>query len=59
MPGGQIPFIKDGHFMGSIDYDQDCQHTNSHSTGDTCYQGCCDYYQCDDCGKRFLVECPD
>lgn len=56
---GQTVFIKDGEFKGSMEYDPECSHKNSRSTGKTCFEGCCDYYKCDDCGKEFLVECPD
>lgn len=38
--------------------DKPCEHPNAVDIG-TCYQGCCDKYRCPDCGKTFLVECPD
>jgi hypothetical protein len=61
MADGQIPYIRNGEFLGSINYDGPgkCTHPNAKSTGDTCFEGCCDYYKCPDCGRRFLVECPD
>lgn len=56
----QIPYIKDGQFMGSVEVQSNsCNHKNSESTGDTCSDGCCDEYKCKDCGKVFLVELPD
>lgn len=57
----QVPFIKDGEFLGSIEVnpDEKCRHPKATPTGETCESGCCDYYICPDCGKCFLVECPD
>ena len=57
----QKPFIKDGEFKGSIEVDgeSNCNHKNAASTGETCESGCCDEYRCPDCGKTFMVECPD
>jgi len=58
---GQKPFIKDGKFLGSVesDFNHRCKHPNAKETGETCRDGCCDYWKCPDCGKRWLVECPD
>lgn len=57
----QRPFVKDGQFLGSIEVDANdtCQHVNSTPTGHECHAGCCDQYKCADCGKVFMVECPD
>jgi hypothetical protein len=55
----QVPYFKDGEFKGSINYDAHCAHPDASRTGETCRDGCCDYYECPDCHKRFLVECPD
>lgn len=57
----QIPYVKDGQFMGSVETepDQKCRHKNAESTGKTCSTGCCDEYLCKDCGKKFMVEVPD
>jgi hypothetical protein len=52
-------FSKDGKFLGSISDTNECTHRNAEPTGQTCSEGCCDYYLCKDCGKRFIVECPD
>lgn len=54
-----MPFYKDGEFKGSYEPSEKCPHKNAKSTGETCRDGCCDYYKCLDCGKTFLVECPD
>ncbi len=57
----QDVFVQNGEFKGSYETDpnRDCRHKNAKSTGETCSEGCCDYYKCPDCGKEFLVECPD
>lgn len=54
-----IPLEKDGEIRGSFEPDKNCRHKNSKPTDRTCSDGCCDYYKCSDCGKEFLVECPD
>lgn len=33
-------------------------HTNIRSTGE-CSEGCCDYYECKDCGHKWKVEVAD
>ncbi len=53
------PLIINGEYKGSIETDNKCKHKNSKPTGGTCSDGCCDYYKCEDCGRTFLVECPD
>lgn len=57
----QIPYFKDGEFKGSVEANEGehCRHRNSETTGETCSDGCCDEYLCKDCGKTFMVECPD
>lgn len=57
----QIPFIKDGEFKGSVEVEtsETCSHPNATTTGETCSAGCCDEYECPDCGKKFMVEVPD
>jgi hypothetical protein len=37
----------------------DCRHPNAKPTGRTCALGCCDWYECPDCRRTFLVEVPD
>lgn len=55
-----IPFVsKDGEFKGSFEPSKDCRHKNSTTTGETCAVGCCDEYECKDCGRKFMVEVPD
>jgi hypothetical protein len=54
-----IPFIQDGEFKGSIEADGDCRHPNAYYNGRTCELGCCDWYECPDCKRTFLVEVPD
>lgn len=49
----------DGKFLGSVQSGDPCKHRNGKSTGQSCSDGCCDYYRCEDCGKTFLLECPD
>lgn len=35
----------------------DCKHENSDDYGDgMCYEGCCNRYQCNDCGKIWTEE---
>lgn len=34
------------------------EHPNAMSDG-TCYEGCCDYYECPDCGTRWRSENPE
>jgi hypothetical protein len=56
----QIPYIVDGEFKGSIEVEANgCRHPGATSTGESCTQGCCDWYSCPVCGHLFLVECPD
>ena len=57
----QQPFIQNGEFKGSVEQDEDtkCRHKNAKTTGKTCREGCCDEYECPDCGVTFMVECPD
>jgi len=33
-------------------------HPNANLVGG-CYEGCCDDYECPDCGAQFRVEAPD
>lgn len=33
-------------------------HPNAVSTG-SCYEGCCDYYKCPDCGTEWREELPE
>lgn len=57
----QIPYVKDGKFLGSVEVDKSakCRHSNAKTTGETCSTGCCDEYECPDCHKKFMVEVPD
>lgn len=55
-----IPYFSaEGEFLGSINEGDSCPHQDAKPTGETCFMGCCDYYLCPHCGKRFLVELPD
>lgn len=54
-----IPLFQNGEYKGSYEPGDKCKHRNSKPNGETCSEGCCDYYECKDCGKVFLVECPD
>jgi len=58
----QAPFYdKDGKFLGSVDsrtIGAACNHRNTKDIG-SCDDGCCDKYECQDCGRHFMVECPD
>jgi hypothetical protein len=58
----QAPFYdKDGNYQGSVDtkaLSGACKHPKVKDVG-SCYEGCCDKYECLDCSLRFTVECPD
>lgn len=57
---GQRPFVRDGEFKGSYEVEPgECTHPSAKSTGESCFEGCCDEYKCPDCKRTFLVECPD
>lgn len=59
---GQIPvFDSEGKFIGSMDRPQNgCEHPWQGRIPDgECSSGCCEYYRCDACGERFMVELPD
>lgn len=55
---------KDGRFLCTAERprpqnaDGRWAHTNVRDVGQ-CYQGCCDFKQCDDCGVRWRVEYGD
>ena len=53
------PYFIDGEHPDSISDTAHCEHRNTKPTGEDCSNGCCDWYRCEDCGKKFLVECPD
>lgn len=38
--------------------DESCKHPHAKCIGE-CSEGCCDRYECPDCGRRWLEELPD
>jgi hypothetical protein len=58
---GQVPLHRNGEYLGSVNSDfctDHCKHVDLKAVG-ACSQGCCDIYECRQCGRRFQVEVPD